>query len=87
VPDLSVPGLTVPAQPTQASGEEPAATIIEEPAKKPAAKKTSARKPAAKKADAAEPAVANGHAATNGNGHATGAEEAAQAATVAAGRQ
>jgi hypothetical protein len=78
VPDLRVPGLTVPAQPAQASGEEPAAAIIEEPA----------RKPDAKKAGATEPAVANGHAAAaNGNGHAAGTEEGAQAATVGAGRQ
>jgi hypothetical protein len=100
VPDLSVPGLTVPAQPAQASGEESSAAIIEEPAAiieepagKPAAKKTSGRKSAAKKAAATEPAGANGYAAANGNGHTTDAEEAvkaeeeAQAATVGAGRQ
>jgi hypothetical protein len=64
VPDLSVPGLTVPAQPAgpveEATpgvvvGEKPE-IIAEEPAKKTAAKKPVTRKPAAKKA-AAEPAA------------------------------
>jgi hypothetical protein len=83
VANLSVPGLTVPAQPIQASGEEQAAAITAEPA----AKKASARKRAAKKAVAAEPAAANGHAvAINGSGHAADAEDPAQAATVGAGR-
>ena len=73
VPDLSVPGLTVPAQPPEeaAAGDSRvvAGELIDEatqdppadaeaPVKKPAAKKTTARKPAAKKAAVA--AAANG---------------------------
>jgi hypothetical protein len=77
VPGLSVPGLTVPAQPTQALSEEPAAAVLAEPAEKPAAKKTSARKPVGKKASATEPA-------SNGNGREAPAKEVA---SVAAGGQ
>jgi hypothetical protein len=66
VPDLSVPGLTVPAQPAGpvdedkpavVMGEKPEIVSEEKPAaKKTAARKSVARKPAAKKA-AAEPAA------------------------------
>lgn len=63
VPDLSVPGLTVPAQPErpEADGQASApgnvspgvvaesAAAADKPVKKPAAKKAAAKKPAAKK--------------------------------------
>jgi hypothetical protein len=54
VPELSVPGLTVPAQPAQREeADEPTAAAGEEleavTAKKPAPKKLAAKKPAAKK--------------------------------------
>jgi hypothetical protein len=67
VPDLSVPGLTVPAQPTKVADEEPGASVepsaavevepsaaVEEKpsAKKASVKKASARKTRARKADA-----------------------------------
>jgi hypothetical protein len=65
VPDLGIPGLTVPAQPAgpAAAGDSPAVVAGEKPevlaeekleADKPAAKKPAARKPRAKKAPAAE---------------------------------
>lgn len=67
VPELSVPGLIVPAQPAEAPVEQAAApvstdqdevlegVVVGDPAaKKPAARKTSARKPAAKKASTAK---------------------------------
>lgn len=67
VPDLSVPGLTVPAQPagpvdqdnpTVVVGEKPEIISEERPApKKPAAKKPAAKKPAARKATAKPAAV------------------------------
>jgi len=64
VPDLSVPGLTVPAQPAQPAQDDAGAEVLEgvvveaatppngdkPAAKKPAAKRTSAKKPSAKKA-------------------------------------
>jgi hypothetical protein len=62
VPDLSVPGLTVPAQPAGPVDEDKPAVVVgeviseEEPVKKPAARKPATRKPAVKKA-AAEPAA------------------------------
>jgi len=60
VPDLSVPGLTVPAQPAGpveegtpgvVVGEKPEIVSEEPAAKKPAARKAPAKKPAAKKAE------------------------------------
>jgi hypothetical protein len=65
VPDLSVPGLTVPAQPAGPVDEDKPAVVVgekpeivaeEKPARKPAARKPAARKPAARK-PAAEPAA------------------------------
>lgn len=70
VPDLSVPGLTVPAQPAGPSAEESIPVIegvvVED---QPEAKKATARKPRAKKAIAKPAAVpANGHSDPAGNG-------------------
>jgi hypothetical protein len=71
VPDLSVPGLTVPAQPAGpvdegkpavVVGEKPEIISEEEPVKKTAAKKPATRKPAAKKAVAEPAAVPAGSA-------------------------
>jgi hypothetical protein len=57
VPDLSVPGLNVPAQPAGPATEEPTPVIegvvVQD---EPAEPKTRARKPRAKKATAKEPA-------------------------------
>jgi hypothetical protein len=62
VPELSVPGLTVPAQPAEAPAEGSHAviegTVVEDAAtdEKPAAKKASTRRTASKKASAAKAA-------------------------------
>jgi hypothetical protein len=80
VPDLSVPGLTVPAQPERIAAEEPekviqGVVVQDKPgarkssARKPGARKSSARKPGAGKSSAASApeaaaVTANGHAAT-----------------------
>jgi hypothetical protein len=86
VPELSVPGLTVPAQPAGPAAEEPdkvlegvvvedAATDEKPATKKPAAKKTSTRRTTVKAAKG------NGASAPDGSGSADNAAEPAGAAT------
>jgi hypothetical protein len=61
VPDLGVPGLTVPAQPAgpeaEATAEDPTVLVGKVVEDDPPAKKASARKPAAKKASTRKPSA------------------------------
>jgi hypothetical protein len=97
VPELNVPGLTVPAQPagpvTDSEGHQVVAGEVvedveapEQPAtKKPAASKPAARKPASRKTTAKKASVtSNGH--TNGNGNASQSpDEVSELVEVTAG--
>ena len=87
VPDLSVPGLTVPAQPAGPlaeagqPGEVLEGVVIEEP---PATRKSRARKPAAKKPAAKKPAAKKASTVPAGNGTAP-ADDAMEPVEATAG--
>ena len=87
VPDLSVPGLTVPAQPAgpieedakivagEVIDETPAEASAEVTAEEPATEKAAARKPSTRKPSTRKPVASNGHAKENGAGQAASAPD------------
>jgi hypothetical protein len=93
VPDLGVPGLTVPAQPERIVAEEPEKVIqgvvVQD---KPGARKSSARKPGARKSSARKPGARKSSAASapeastvTANGHAAAVTANGHAATPESG--